>query len=77
MTMVENVLKDVTEPLTGAKAAEEAQRKAQEDAEKARVESQQARVFAETEGQGTGHIGEVVFGIDDEEEDELTDIFKL
>lgn len=76
MSFAEDALGDITEPFTGKKAAEEARIKASEDALKSKRDSIAARVFAETEGQGQGAVGEIVLGtIDDEEEDE--DVFKL
>lgn len=67
----QDALKDVTEPLTGAKAREEAEQKSIEDRLKAQVAAQAARVFSETEGQGMGTFGEVVFSVDEEEDDEM------
>lgn len=77
MSVVEDAFEDISEPLTGKKAAAEAQQRAEEDALESRRQAQAARVFAETEGQGQGTVGEVVLGaIDDEEEDELGDVFQ-
>lgn len=45
------------------RAAEEADRKAREDARKAETQARKAEVFAETEGKGTGTLGQIRSGI--------------
>lgn len=76
MSLIGDAFEDITEPFTGKKASAEAQRQAEEDALESRRQATAARVFAETEGQGQGTVGEVILGaIDEEDEDELGDVF--
>lgn len=61
---------DLWDDITGKTAAEEAQEAARKAQAEAETEAAQARTFAETEGQGTGSIGSIQLGIDEDVEDE-------
>lgn len=53
------------------KAQERAQKKAEEDALEADRQARKAEVFAETEGEGLGQLGQISLEVDDElDEDE-------
>lgn len=60
---------DLWDDVTGKTAQREAQEQARKDQIQAQNNAAKQRVFAETEGQGQGSIGEVSLGIDDELED--------
>lgn len=51
-------------------AQKKAAAKAAADAKKAAAEARRAEVFAETEGEGIGQVGEVSLAIDEEVDDE-------
>lgn len=54
-----------------AREQRKAQKKAKEDQAEAEKQARKAEVFAETEGQGIGQLGQVSLEVDDElEEDE-------
>ncbi|QMP18288.1 hypothetical protein phiV141_30 [Vibrio phage phiV141] len=59
-------VKDLWDDVTGKTAQREAQEQARKDQIQAQNNAAKQRVFAETEGQGQGSVGEVSLGIDDE-----------
>lgn len=50
--------------------AKKAKAKAQQDARDAERQARKAEVFAETEGEGIGQLGQISLEVDDELEDE-------
>lgn len=69
---------DLWDDFTGATAAEKAEKRMREAQVAADNQAAEALVFAETEGQGKGSIGELQLGIEEDiEEDELDSALKL
>lgn len=60
---------DLWDDLTGKTAQKEAAEQARQDQLRAENAAAAQRVFAETEGQGTGSVGQVTLGLEDEELD--------
>jgi hypothetical protein len=50
------------------KAQKKAAKKAEEDANKAEISARKAEVFAETEGEGVGQLGQISLAVDEDEE---------
>lgn len=67
------VVGTVGSTLYQANQAKKAEKRAKKEALEDRLEARRAEVYAETEGEGVGSLGEVRLGIDDEidEEEEL------
>lgn len=54
-----------------------AQRQAEKDALEADKQARKAEVFAETEGEGTGQLGQISLEVDDDEEEDTSSVLSI
>ena len=65
--IVANVAFSVGSAVLQQKASKKAQKEAKADAIEAEKQARKAEVFAETEGEGVGSLGQISLEVDDEE----------
>lgn len=72
------VVSGVATGIQSRKAQEKARRDAEKDALKAEAQARKAEVFADTEGEGIGQLGNVSLEVDDElDEDETVSNLRI